>query len=132
MFGVDHGLGFHTDPKLRTLLWGWAGAELNEDELVAVKRVHDDVPGQLGELLAEVEVEALVGRAESLLTAAASRDRAATGRRYPGHPFRFAPLVRLKRSGLRPSSSIVDADISHAVTLVDHGIDSSSSVHSRV
>lgn len=68
VFGVDHGLGFHTDPKLRTLLWGWAGAELNEDELVAVKRVHDDVPGQLGELLAEVEVEALVGRAESLLT----------------------------------------------------------------
>ncbi len=67
VFGVDHGVSFHTDPKLRTLLWGWAGAELNEDELVAVKRVHDDVPGQLGDLLAEVEVEALVRRAETLL-----------------------------------------------------------------
>jgi uncharacterized repeat protein (TIGR03843 family) len=67
VFGVDHGVSFHTDPKLRTLLWGWAGAELNEDELVAVKRVHDDVPGQLGDLLAEVEVEALVRRAEKLL-----------------------------------------------------------------
>ena len=64
VFGVDHGISFHTDPKLRTLLWGWAGAELNEDELVAVKRVHDDVPGPAGRLLAEVEVEALVGRAE--------------------------------------------------------------------
>jgi uncharacterized repeat protein (TIGR03843 family) len=67
VFGVDHGVSFHTDPKLRTLLWGWAGAELNEDELVSVKRVHDDVPGQLGELLAEVEVEAMVRRAEHLL-----------------------------------------------------------------
>ena len=30
VFGVDHGVSFHTDHKLRTLLWGWAGAELNE------------------------------------------------------------------------------------------------------
>lgn len=67
VFGVDHGVSFHTDPKLRTLLWGWAGAELTADELRAVKRVHDDVPGQLGDLLAEVEVEALVRRAETLL-----------------------------------------------------------------
>ena len=25
VFGVDHGVSFHTDHKLRTLLWGWAG-----------------------------------------------------------------------------------------------------------
>ncbi len=67
VFGVDHGISFHTDPKLRTLLWGWAGAELTTEELAAVRRVHDDVPAQLGELLAEVEVEALVRRAERLL-----------------------------------------------------------------
>ena len=23
--GVDHGLTFHSDHKLRTVLWGWAG-----------------------------------------------------------------------------------------------------------
>ena len=28
IFGVDHGVSFHTDNKLRTLLWGWAGSEL--------------------------------------------------------------------------------------------------------
>ena len=33
VFGVDHGVCFNTDPKLRTLLWGWAGAELTDDEL---------------------------------------------------------------------------------------------------
>ena len=123
VFGVDHGVCFHTDPKLRTLLWGWAGAELTEDELVAVKRVHDDVPGQLGELLAEVEMESLVGRAESLLTRGRFPRPRGTLAVDPLAPLlNLGPLVRLKRSRLRPSASIVDADISHAGrTLVDHG-----------
>jgi uncharacterized repeat protein (TIGR03843 family) len=67
VFGVDHGVSFHTDPKLRTLLWGWAGTELTDDELAAVRRVHEQVPGRLSDLLAEPEVEALVRRAEILL-----------------------------------------------------------------
>ncbi len=25
-YGVDHGVCFHEEPKLRTVLWGWAGA----------------------------------------------------------------------------------------------------------
>jgi uncharacterized repeat protein (TIGR03843 family) len=33
VFGVDHGVSFHTDHKLRTLLWGWAGCELSGREL---------------------------------------------------------------------------------------------------
>ena len=67
VFGVDHGVSFHTDPKLRTLLWGWAGSELSEAELVHVRRVHDDVPGRLGGLVSDLEVEALVRRAELLI-----------------------------------------------------------------
>ena len=67
VFGVDHGVCFNTDPKLRTLLWGWAGAELNDDELAAVRRVRDEAPDQLDELLAEVEMEELCSRAERLL-----------------------------------------------------------------
>ncbi len=67
VFGVDHGVSFHTDPKLRTLLWGWAGGELSDDELGLVRTVHDEVPGRLTDLLAEPEVEALVRRAEVLL-----------------------------------------------------------------
>ena len=27
-YGVDHGVTFHTDPKLRTVLWGWLGEDL--------------------------------------------------------------------------------------------------------
>lgn len=31
LYGIDHGVTFSTDPKLRTLLWGWAGEPLPPD-----------------------------------------------------------------------------------------------------
>ena len=31
-FGVDHGVSFHVDDKLRTVLWGWAGEPLDPDD----------------------------------------------------------------------------------------------------
>jgi uncharacterized repeat protein (TIGR03843 family) len=67
VFGVDHGISFHTDYKLRTLLWGWAGTELRQHELAAVNRVRDQAPSQLDTLLSEIEVAALVRRADLLL-----------------------------------------------------------------
>lgn len=67
VFGVDHGISFHTDNKLRTLLWGWAGAELHDHELAAVRRARDEAPGQLETLLSEPEIAALVRRADLLL-----------------------------------------------------------------
>jgi uncharacterized repeat protein (TIGR03843 family) len=67
VFGVDHGICFHTEPKLRTLLWGWAGSELTDGERALVGRARDDGPRALAELLAEEEIEALVRRCEVLL-----------------------------------------------------------------
>ena len=67
VFGVDHGISFHVEHKLRTLLWGWAGQPLDEHELACVTRARDEAPDQLGQLLAEEEIEALVRRAEALL-----------------------------------------------------------------
>ena len=89
VFGVDHGVCFNTDPKLRTLLWGWAGAELTDDELAAVRRVRDETPDRLYELLAEPEIEELWSRGR---TAAAARPLPASPLRpLPGHP--LAPLL---------------------------------------
>ncbi len=34
--GVDHGLTFHTEHKLRTILWGWLGQGLHPDETAGV------------------------------------------------------------------------------------------------
>jgi uncharacterized repeat protein (TIGR03843 family) len=67
VFGVDHGVTFHTDHKLRTLLWGWAGATLDQRELTAVRRARDEAPDRLAELINEAEVAAFVRRADLLL-----------------------------------------------------------------
>ncbi|RYI99440.1 MAG: SCO1664 family protein, partial [Actinomycetales bacterium] len=35
-YGVDHGVCFHVDDKLRTVLWGWAGLDLSAEERTAL------------------------------------------------------------------------------------------------
>jgi len=67
VFGVDHGVSFHTDNKLRTVLWGWAGQPLAERDLAAVGRVREGAADALTELLSELEIEALQRRADRLL-----------------------------------------------------------------
>jgi uncharacterized repeat protein (TIGR03843 family) len=67
VFGVDHGISFHSDHKLRTLLWGWAGSELRPGDLEAVEKARDEAPEQLATLLAEDEIAAFVRRADLLL-----------------------------------------------------------------
>jgi uncharacterized repeat protein (TIGR03843 family) len=72
-YGVDHGIAFHHEPKLRSVLWGWTGEPLTDDELDAVRRLEAAVRGPLGErlrpLLSEVEVDALARRCRRLASA---------------------------------------------------------------
>jgi uncharacterized repeat protein (TIGR03843 family) len=72
--GVDHGLTFHVEHKLRTILWGWQGQLLLPDELAGVERVLAALYGQLGDnlapLLSDTEIDALAVRCERLLQAA--------------------------------------------------------------
>ncbi|MCU1482872.1 MAG: hypothetical protein JWQ19_3658 [Subtercola sp.] len=71
-YAIDHGLTFHEDHKLRTVLWGWRGEDLEADELAGVGRVLAELDGELGaslgELLTEIEVIALADRCERLLS----------------------------------------------------------------
>ena len=46
LFGIDHGVTFNVENKLRTLLWGWGGSELTERERDLVRRARDDAPGR--------------------------------------------------------------------------------------
>ncbi|MCV2489137.1 SCO1664 family protein [Geodermatophilus sp. YIM 151500] len=53
VYGVDHGICFSIEPKLRTLLWRWAGTPLPDDAVEALERLGDQLRGELGDQLHE-------------------------------------------------------------------------------
>jgi len=69
-YGVDHGVSMHVEPKLRTVLWGWAGEPLTDDEVRVLTDLGTALAGDLGEALAEHltlrEVDALGRRCTRL------------------------------------------------------------------
>ncbi|SEG55127.1 conserved hypothetical protein [Actinacidiphila yanglinensis] len=71
LYGIDHGVTFHTDDKLRTLLWGWAGEPLPDDAVAVLGKLAADLSGALGEqlagLLTPAETSALRARVQRLL-----------------------------------------------------------------
>ena len=84
--GVDHGLTFHVEHKLRTVLWGWIDEPLDDDELAGLERLATALGGDLGATLREHitadELSALRGRCAAL---------AAVGRFPP--PDGYGPAV---------------------------------------
>ncbi|WP_240759025.1 SCO1664 family protein [Phytoactinopolyspora endophytica] len=71
--GVDHGVSFHDEPKLRTVLWGWAGQPLTDSERADLERLRQACAGALGmqleTLLDPTEIAALDDRISALLQA---------------------------------------------------------------
>jgi len=72
-YGVDHGLTFHHEHKLRTVLWGWLGESLTVEEEAGIDRVSKGLSGELGahleDLLGPEEIEALGARCKMLRAA---------------------------------------------------------------
>ncbi len=73
LWGCDHGVSFHEEPKLRTVLWGWGGDELSEADGDNLRRLlatlDSGLDAELRELLSGVEVSAMRKRATRLLRA---------------------------------------------------------------
>jgi uncharacterized repeat protein (TIGR03843 family) len=73
VYGVDHGICLHAEPKLRTVLWGWIGDPLGEDAVDKLGALPEKIYGALGEELSPhltgLEIGAIAERAESLLAA---------------------------------------------------------------
>ncbi|KAA0977960.1 SCO1664 family protein [Paeniglutamicibacter gangotriensis] len=71
--GVDHGLTFHQDHKLRTVLWGWRGDALTDDEENGIDRVSEGLHGELGRALESLldadEIVSLAARCARLRSA---------------------------------------------------------------
>jgi uncharacterized repeat protein (TIGR03843 family) len=69
IWGIDHGLCFHVAPKLRTVIWDFAGEPLDDGDAAALERLlATGVPPALTALLHPDEVLALTKRARRLLT----------------------------------------------------------------
>jgi uncharacterized repeat protein (TIGR03843 family) len=70
-YGVDHGVCFHVDDKLRTVLWGWAGQRLTADEVAVLTALEEGLDHDLGAglatLLTAAEIAALRRRLHRLL-----------------------------------------------------------------
>jgi uncharacterized repeat protein (TIGR03843 family) len=74
LWGFDHGVTFSPDPKLRTVLWGWAGDPLRDVDVERLERLLEllDDPtsalsADLERLLPRGDVRALVRRITALL-----------------------------------------------------------------
>jgi uncharacterized repeat protein (TIGR03843 family) len=73
LYGIDHGVTFHTEDKLRTLLWGWAGEPLPQEAVEALGRLAAslDADGPLTErltpLVTTAELDATRARIAALL-----------------------------------------------------------------
>ncbi|WP_280235914.1 SCO1664 family protein [Nocardia cyriacigeorgica] len=75
VYGVDHGICLHSEHKLRTVLWGWAGQPIDDGLLTDIEAFTDALPGALADTLAahitDAEIDALLDRAKRVLDAPA-------------------------------------------------------------
>ena len=71
VYGVDHGVCFSIEDKLRTLLWSWQGKRLTEEAIAVLRRLRFDLDGSLGATLTDLldpdEVWATRARVDRLL-----------------------------------------------------------------
>ncbi|GGV62576.1 putative repeat protein (TIGR03843 family) [Streptomyces albaduncus] len=74
LYGIDHGVTFNVEDKLRTLLWGWAGEPLTEEALGVLKGLRKALTDAgplstvLTPLITPAEIDATRARVEALLT----------------------------------------------------------------
>lgn len=69
LWSVDHGICFHDEPKLRTVIWAFEGDAIEPALLERVEALQraEDAFGALRELLAAAEVDALCARIDRVL-----------------------------------------------------------------
>ncbi len=69
IFGCDHGVTFHEDPKLRTVIWQFAGENFTPIEINLLETANAKAAEVVGSLITSAESAALISRIEGLLAA---------------------------------------------------------------
>jgi hypothetical protein len=74
LWGIDHGITFNSAPKLRTVIWDFAGQPVPDDMLADIERLCGDIDNaegayrqNLGKLLSEREIGAFQNRVRHIL-----------------------------------------------------------------
>ncbi len=89
---IDHGICFHTESKLRTVIWDFAGEEIPENLLADLKRFaeeleqHGEAYRRLVTLLQNGEIAAMQYRARALIETKHYPYPATSRRPYPWPP----------------------------------------------
>jgi uncharacterized repeat protein (TIGR03843 family) len=92
LWAIDHGLCFHTEDKLRTVLWDFEGQSIPEQLLQCLTDVPERLASgaslrrELRAYLSSREITALAGRAKSLLASPIFPSRPIDRRAYPYPP----------------------------------------------
>lgn len=71
LMGCDHGVTFHHEDKLRTVLWQWAGMALSDQEIIELRKLVEGILKErvvFQELLTEIELQALFARIDRLIS----------------------------------------------------------------
>ncbi len=83
IWGIDNGLTFHAEFKLRTVIWDWAGEQIPADIVEDLQSLLDrGLPEELACLLDPFEADAVLTRIRALVQAGVF-PRDPTGRRHP-------------------------------------------------
>lgn len=89
VWAIDHGICFHTEPKLRTVLWDFAGAPIPDEDCERLRSLQASLLGPLGEVLAPLldaaELDMLSRRVAAVLAAGVFPAPEA-GRSFPWPP----------------------------------------------
>ena len=83
IWAIDHGVAFHHEFKLRTVIWDFVGEPVPDELCDDLWRFVDDVPPGLDELLSPFEREAMRTRTTALGTARTFPRDDTGGRRFP-------------------------------------------------
>ncbi|MCC7207958.1 MAG: SCO1664 family protein [Anaerolineae bacterium] len=92
LWGIDHGICFHVAPKLRTVIWDFAGQPVPPALLQDVERVYcgleernSPLRAEMDSLLADAEIQALLARMRRILQRR-EYPRPGPGPNYPWPP----------------------------------------------
>ncbi|MGH1489074.1 MAG: SCO1664 family protein [Acidimicrobiales bacterium] len=84
IYGIDHGLSFHAQYKLRTVMWDYIDEPIPAEILADIERFTiEGLPPGLTCLLDSFEADAVLSRAKALLEAGVYPDDETDGHRWP-------------------------------------------------